>query len=407
MAANIQTVSSGGSGQALDSAVRTRYLADYVRGARYARLYDQLSSPVGQDMSRLARGSSVTLNFLGDMEPGTAEISEVVDITPQVLQDSTTTITPSSRAEALQSSELLMLQAYTNYGSERFYALGKNMMETVDLQAQAAALKGDIVLRDAARASLDAGSSGHRADDSLFRDAHTTLVTLKTPGWEMEGSPNWAAIMHPAVWHDLREGGNVVDTAKYSRAEILLRWELGSLGVFRLVVSPWAKVFGGAGADNADVVAATLSSSVSALDKTMTVSTVTHLDAMSQKWLTIGTEETDSTHYATNERVMFISHATGVVSFVGEGSNGGLRFDHAAGTAVRNADSVYTIVFGGPQSIAKVYQPSIGEYGEVIGPERTGLAKQFVSMAWKWYGGYGLISQNRILRAEVSSSADE
>jgi len=402
----IQTVSTAGNGQALDSAVRTRYLADYIRGARYARLYDQFATPVGQDMSRLARGSSVTLNFLGDMEPGTSAISEVVDITPQVLEDSTTSITPTSRAEALQSSELLMLQAYTNYGQERFYALGKNMMETVDLQAQAAALSGDIVLRAAARASLDAGTSTHRADDSVFRDAHTRLITLKTPGWEMEMGPTWGAAMHPAVYHDVREGGNVVEVAKYSQPEILLRWELGMLGPFKLIVSPWAKVFGGAGLDASDVIATTLTAAASALDKTITLATVTHLDDASQKWFTIGTEETDSTHYATNERVLFISHAAGVASIVGEASNGGLRFDHAAGTAVRNADSVYTIVFGGPQSLAKVYQPSIGEYGEVVGPERTGLAKQFISMAWKWYGGYGLIAQNRIVRAEVSSSAD-
>lgn len=404
----IQTAAAASGAAALSNSVRTRYLNEYVEAALMARLYDQIAMPVAQDISRVARGSSVTIPFVSDMEPGTSAISETVDITPQTLVDATTTLTPTSRGEALQSSELLLLQAYTDYGAERFRAVGKNMMETVDIQARDAACKGTMRYADAkaARSALDAGCTSHRADDGLFTQVSTMLATLKCPSFEVQGNKAWAAIMHPAAYHDIREDGNVVSIAQYQQAAIILNHELGSIGPFRLVVSPWAKVFGAAGADNDDAVASSFVSTLSALDKTLKVSATTHIDSSMNQWWTIGSEETGSTHYPKNERVWAVSYTTSVVTFVGEGANGGLRFDHPKTDEARNADSVYPIVFGGPRSLAKVYQPSIGEFGQVVGPKIDGKVDQFVSLGWKWYGGYGIISQNNLVRAEVSSSTD-
>lgn len=404
----VQTVSAASGAEALSNSVRTRYLNEYWRAASMQRLYDQLAMPIGKDMSRLARGSSVQVNFLSDMNPGTSAISETVDITPQSLNDQTASLTPTSRAEALQGSELLLLQAYTNYGAERYQAVGKNMMESVDILARDAAVKGDWRYADAnsARSALDAGCTSHRANDSLFTLVSTFFSSAKTPGFETRMGPAWAAIMHPAAYHDIREDGNVVAIAQYQNQDIILKHELGSIGPFRLLVNPWAKVFGAAGADNDDVVADELACAATALDTSITVGTVTHFDSSMNQWWTLGTEETDSTHYPQNERVYAISHASGVVSIIGEGANGGLRFDHAAAVGVRNADSVYPIVFGGPQSLAKVYQPSIGEFGMPVGPKRDGIVDQFWTLGWKFYGGYGIIAQNRLLRAEVSSSVD-
>jgi hypothetical protein len=81
-----------------------------------------------------------------------------------------------------------------------------------------------------------------------------------------------------------------------------------------------------------------------------------------------------------------------------------LRFEHASAANVSNADNVYTIVFGGPASLAKIYQPSVGPFGTVVGPKMDGIVDQFVTLGWKFYGQYGIIAENRILRGEVSSS---
>ena len=95
----------------LSDSIRVRYMNDYEQAAEMVRLYDQIAYPVGQDMSRLARGSSVYVPFISDMTVGTTAISEAADITPQSLIDTTTSLSPTSRGEALQSSEVLMLQA--------------------------------------------------------------------------------------------------------------------------------------------------------------------------------------------------------------------------------------------------------------------------------------------------------
>lgn len=408
----IQTVSSSAvGGQNLPNSVRTQYVENYMEAAEEERIYDQLAAPIGKDMSNLARGTSVQVDALSDMQPGTTAISEVADISPQALRDASTSVTPTSRAEAIQCSELIFNTAYTDYGAKQYGKVGKGLMETLEVLARDVACQGSLVVRAsgvAARTSLAAASTGHRATDGLFSDVATLLETVRCPGFKaLGGGRRWAAIMHPAAFHDIREDGNVNSVAIYQDKNILLNYELGSIGPFALVVSASAKVFGSAGAaltDPGSAVFYTLTSSVAALDKTIIMSTVTHLDTPTNKWFTIGTRETGDTHYPMNELVRYVSHATGTATIVGGGANGGLRFDHAAATWVGNSTDVFPIVFGGPTSLAKVYEPSVGEYGQIVGPKRDGLVDQWISLGFKWYGNYGRLSESWLARAEVASS---
>jgi len=408
----IQTVTSSLSGgQNLPNSVRTQYVEEYLEAAEMVRVYDQLAAPIGKDMSNLARGSSVQVEFESDMLPGTTAISEVADITPQALRDANASITPTSRGEALQCSEKLLNMAFTDYGASMYRKVGRGLMESLEVLARDAACQGSLVIRAsgvAARTSLLATATGHRATDGLFSDAATMLESVKCPGFKaMGGGRRWAAILHPAAFHDIREDGNVVNVGVYQDKGIILNYELGSIGPFALVVSAWAKVFGSAGLGLTDPATAsfwTLTSAEEALDKTIIMSTVTHLDAPTNRWFTIGTRETGDTHYSDNELVRYVSHATGVATIVGSGPNGGLRFDHAAGTVVNASSDVFPIVFGGPTSLAKVYEPAVGEYGQIVGPKRDGLVDQFVTLGFKWYGNYGRMSESWLCRAEVASS---
>ena len=406
----IQTATAS-VGQPLSNSIRTQYIEDYLEGAEMERLYDQLATPIGKPMETLQRGSSVQVDFLSDMQPGTTAISEVADITPQALRDATASISPTSRGEALQCSEKLLLQAYTDYGAKQFKRVGKGLMESLEVLARDAATQGSLVVRPNAtartRITLSAILSGHRATDGLFSDMTTMLMNYKCPSFTGMGGRRWAAIMHPAVFHDIRQSGNVVSIGTYQDKSILLNYELGSIGPFSLVVSPWAKVFYSTGAAAAtNEVATTLSTAASALSKTITVAAATHMDGVVSPWITIGTLETGDTHYPLNERVRYLSHTGTTITIMGEGANGGLRFDHASATAVTNKYSVYTIVFGGPTSLAKVFATEVGEYGEIVGPKRDGLIDQFVTLGFKWYGNYGRISETWLARAEVSASAD-
>jgi N4-gp56 family major capsid protein len=403
----IQTAAGSTPNIALTNAVTTRYTQRYQRGAGMRRLYDQLAMAVGAPQfeleSRRGMGSTYTFNFLSEMAPGSTAISEITDITPQVLRDAVSTITPTSRGEALKWSELIDIEAYTDYVAARAEIVGMNAMETIDARARAAALQGDLVVRTVARASLDGASSTHRwSSDSLW-DAASRIQALRCPPIMENGRPQWLAIAHPDIFKDLLVDGDVNSVALYQDKEILFNGELGQLAGFKLIISPWAKIFGGAGVDGSTNCDTTLSAALNALAVTATVGSSTGTAV--GVYYTIGTEETAGTHYDDNEVVLnTTASASTTITFTGQAPNGGVRFDHASGAAVRNADNVYPVAYGSPQSLVKVFAQEVGAFGEVVGPKFDGLANQFQSLAWKWYGGYGLIAQNRLLRGEYSSS---
>ena len=281
-------------------------------------------------------------------------------------------------------------------------------METVDNQAKAAALQGNLVVRGAARASLDAGTAAHNWTEAAIWTAVSTAESLKMPNFtDGKGRKMLLAIAHPDAYYDLFHGGNVVSAAIYQDKGILFNGELGEIANCKLIISPFAKVFGGAGADNGTSMNTgtgyTFSSAASALDKTINVTTATNISA--GRFLTLGTEETANTHYDTNERVKFVSGTTAAV-VVGSGANGGIRFDHPTTDYVINNDSVYPVAYGSPKSLVKVFASEVGEFGEIVGPMKDGTAEQWTSLAWKWFGGYGRMAENYLIRGEYSSSLD-
>ena len=391
----------------LTGSLRARYRDTYLEAAKRQRVYDQLAIPFpGIGMDEAARGTSVVYPFLSGMTPGTTTISEVADVTPQILADATASISPTSRWGALQWSELLDIQVYTDYAQKRMEKLGEDQVITVEQLAIDVALAGAWVERAAARNALDAGTASHRASDSVFRKMEGQMLAMRVPGYINEqGEPNtWSAIMPPFPFHDICESGNVDAIGLYQDRGIHLNFELGQIGSFRLVVSPFAKTFFGAGIDNANPVATTVSTAVGRLDTTVVTAADEASDSAYGLFLNVGTEETGTTFYADNEQVKVASASTTTITVIGSGENEGFRFDHAATTAVNNNDSVYTIVFGGPGSLVKLFVPAVGEFGEIVGPKKTGILDQFASVGWKFYGNYGLLSENRIVRGEYSTS---
>ena len=389
----------------LDYAIRTLYSGQYQIGAQRARIYDMFAAPVSKmGIENAARlGQTVRVSFLSEMAPSTTALSQTADVTPQTVRDYYAEITSTSRGNALQFSEQLAINEYTDFAAKAYGLVGKNMQDSVEILAVATALAGTNVTRAAARASLDAGTSGHRFSDASLVEAEVNLRTLGCPGWEGDNRPSFFAALHTAPYLDLVRGGNIVSIAQYQNGAIILNNELGQFGSFRLLASADAKVFAGAGIDNGTAATDTLSSAATALATTIAVSAGTNFS--SGDWLNIGTEETSSTFYPTNERVKYVSGTT-TVTIQGSGPNGGLRFDHASGEAVNNNDNVYPVLFGGPSSIAKLFDAPTGEYGTLYGPEISGLLHQFTSFSWKWYGGYGRWVEPWLLRGEYTYSGE-
>jgi len=384
-----------------------KYVTDYIRAAQFERVYDAFAMDnvvPDASMSDLFRSSSINLEFLSDLEPGTATIPETLDVSATAQRDATFQITPTSRFGLIEASEVLMNTAGTNYASEKFYALGKHHAMTLDLIANNLANQGGSVTRAAARTSLDAGTSTHLLTAAAFSNASSILMDKQVPGFVDAGRPMWFSVMHPFAFADLRNDTPILATGQYQKANIVLKHELGELGPFKLVVTPNAKMFYAGGAANASAIETTLASSASALAKTIVVTSATNIDV--GDFVCLGTHETGDTHYERNERVQVIGVSGTTITISGSGANGGLRYDHAAGEMVSNDDSVASVVFGGPKSLAKVYDPITGEYGEILPPDRVGALKHIYQLGWKWYGNYSRWNESYLLRREVAVSVD-
>jgi hypothetical protein len=397
----------------LTNAQHAQYIEEYIRGAKLVRLYDNYATPIGKDMGRYTEGSSVVVNYLGDIPPGSDTIPENADVLPVATKDATASVGWSSRYGTIQCSEKLLNSSSTNYGKERYFKLGKNQMETVDNVAKDVCTQGSFWGSYAmtARASLDAATN-YYLTSTVFAQAQAHIQTLKVPGMEVGGSEMWWATIHPYAHADLRATGDILVVGEYQDKSIVLGYELGKLGPFRILNSAWAKVFWSAGIANGTAIDTTIAAEAGVvdsndrLDKYIEVAANTNITA--GDWLTIGTIETGSTNYPTNERVRVLATPSGTtVSIAGEGDNGGLRFDHAVGATVSNADSVGAAVFGGPQSIVKVYDVNMdNEYGTVGGPLVQGQLEHLESLYWKWYGNYARLVESRLYRYEHTFSVD-
>ena len=264
----------------LTNSVRARYANDYVQGALSRRVYDLLCYPIaGGDKDIMQRSTSIVTPYLSAMGISASTISETTDITPQTLRDTTATLTPTSRADAIQDSELLLNQSYVPYAAKRHELVGENMMATIEALNMDYSLCGDNVQRIAARASLDAGTTTHYLNDKEFFKAGNALKEMRCPSAvDVDGikvPSGHIAIVPPDAYVDLVLGGNVISALQYQDKQALFNGEIGELGGFRIIVSPYAKVFGGAGATNGGGDAAyTLGAAANALAESLSAADI-------------------------------------------------------------------------------------------------------------------------------------
>jgi len=393
------------------NSIQTAYKAVYEKGARYARVYDQYATGNGMDgvapIARLA--GTIQIPFIQDLPVGTTAISETSDVTPQNIIDNYTQITTTSRGEAVQVSELVDLRVFTDFGAEAVEKLGMQAMETVDAVAAQAALSGTMVQRATARASLDAGTTSHRWIEDSLASVEERLQVLKVPSFMTPQGERWIATAHPSIFYDLRISGNILAVGQYQDKSIILNWELGEIGPFKLVITPFAHVFIGQGSTPTSALSTTTAADIKPLDKTFTTTSTTNIsyNQPKSKLNFIDAAETGSTLYFNNERAEWVSDASSVVTILGEGSNGGFRFAHASGITLTNNDSVYPVVYGSPASLVSVYDNAYGRYAKMLPPKNdVGNLDQWRTLRWKWYGGYGRPVETRIIRGEYSSSRE-
>lgn len=386
----------------------TQFTKKYMDGVKSMRLYDQFASPVGDAFE--PNGSTKTVFWYAPLQPRpTAALgNEVTDFDPQTFRDTSTTIAKNYYNDGLKMHDLVSIKSSLNPEMVAARLVGELAMNTFEHVAIRAITEGSVVLYGddsvSARSSLDLGTAGHRLTTANFARVRSILGT-----WETDDNALFAVIDN-WQYEDLltTSGSAILNRAGYTEEgkKIIYNYEVGMLAGIKLVVAAQAKTFYGAGAANASAVNTTVATSTTAnIAGSRTVEVAANTNIVAGMWLTVGTLQTagesDATILTEIVRVAATPGST-TVTITGTGAGGGLRYDHAVGATVKNADTVHCAMFGHSSSAGVDFQ-KYGRYGQLVTPFQDGNAKQWTTWAFKGYTGYQILDQSQIVRIETSA----
>jgi hypothetical protein len=402
----------------------TRYGTQYQDTVAESRTYDQLASKVPATFE--PRGPTVSYSWATKLtpRPTAAQGVEYADFDPQTFRDVSRTMNLIWVADGVKAHELVRLKSSLDPMGQITGLVSQLASETIDGYARQVATQGSLVIYGdmghSSRITLDLGTPGDRFNLDRFTEVKSMLGAWGRGGGLM-------AIITDFQYADLISTNSTILTTRQGYTEegtdMLYNYQLAKLAGVNVVVSPFAKRFYGAGADNSSAVATTLAASVTtptantAGSQIIEVASATNISG--SKWLTIGTVQTSTESDATivTEIVRVAGIGTGIlvngaavtgatatsVLIVGSGPAGGLMYDHSVGAAVENGDTVHCAVFGTPKSLAVEFQ-EYGRYGKLVPKFEDGNAKQWTTASFKYWGNFGRMDESRLVRVETSAS---
>ncbi len=379
----IQTSSTATAGRL------TQYEAKYMEGALEERTYDQLANPVGKTFE--PKGLTVSRQWLVDAlpRPTAAVGSETTDFEPQMIRDVSASFNKIYLADGISAHDLVFLESSLLDEKTLAKATGQLAMMTIDALARRKATEADLVIyggstQVSARGTLDLGTPGHRFGLDCFTIARAIMGSFAHGEGLM-------CVIDDFQYADLMNtSGSVVTSAlEYNEKglETLFNYEMGELAGVRIIVSPHAKAFYGAGVANASVVNTTIAASVGSNNSNVagatTIEVASNTNIAAGGWLTLGTiqsaGESDDTLKTEIVRVGSVNGTT--ITVVGKGRRNGLKWDHGVGSAVTNADTAHCAVFGSSKSLVVAFE-KYGRYGQLIPAFNDGHAKQWTNFSF-------------------------
>jgi N4-gp56 family major capsid protein len=395
----------------MSNSVQALYQSSFIMNARKRYIYSQPPLawvPPQGIIGQGNRGSSLKIPVYFKLLPATSALSQTADVTPVTSRDALITVTPDLYGNAVQLAEKLSLTAFTDQSAVATEQVGDNAAETVDYLARTQAIAGGVVIYGNDATSRATCGSADEIDtvDVLSAIAHLEAGQCpRIPGFDAAG---YAAVIHPVTLMDFVEDAVVILMAEYGqKPEIILNGEVGMhMGGARLLKSNFAKRFIGAGADSGAMSSTTtLNGAVNAGATSIIVAADN--GATAGEYLSIGTiESVANGENSEAETVLVTTGGSTTYTVTGAGPNGGLLYDHDSGEAVTDAYDVHATVFLGAQSLGMAHTNEDGMSRDpyLLPPEVTGLLKQFNSMGWKWFGGFGRIADSRLFRVEHTAA---
>jgi N4-gp56 family major capsid protein len=396
---------------ALAPEVKAMYDADFYLQGQSVLYWDQFCDLKGPIMNG-QRGISQNFPIIESLQPNPTVLDELVDVAPQQMRGSEVIVTLSEYGNCIEVTKFLVATAYADVYKQAAYINGYNLAESYDYIARAVFGQGSRVWFQNKHTARNQFTGQSVANDTMtirFIEL-LSMVAARSAKMPLYEDGAVATGLHPFVFYDLMQdttNGGLRTMAQYSHPELLFNGELAYWGGLRMVVTANAKGFWGAGGAATSAVATTLSAAANPGDTQINVTAATNIAV--GMWLAIQDAAEPGNTWSDSNELFMVTGVSGTVitGFAldpGPGDAAGLRFAHASGATVTNANSVFPVPVFGPNSVTKASSDWTGPYGETVvtGPfDRLG---RFLTFGWYGIEGYSRTRNAWIFRGEVGSS---
>jgi N4-gp56 family major capsid protein len=392
----------------------TNYKKEYFRLAalpEYTPIHSQFVDWKETIPDRGGFGGTFDWPVFGRLNPSTTALTEGVDITPKSFKDYNITLSPREYGDVV---------SYTNLA--QFKSRVDLQKEVADMISMARVQSQDMIVRQAIYGILPGGAT--RPTQTIHSDGSAVMTALDAatagdlPTWAFftqlasqarsrgimpRDGTNFFTIIHPLMSYELKQTNEWKNIGYYQvPGNIYMAGEVGMFGGFRIIESPQAKIYWGAGYTHATSVATTVKASypINAGDTTFRATSAANIAA--GVYLTVGTAETETAAPGTNLEQIYVTAAVSdtdlvTIQGVGDGTNLGFRYAHAAGEAVTRNCNVGAIPVIGKNSLLGAHGSSCGRFGIPKFKEGLDLLDRIFYTGWYWYGGVTRVERNLIL----------
>ena len=389
----------------LTNSAVTNYKREYMRLAalpEYQPIHSQFVDWKETIPDRGGFGGTFDWPVFGKLDPATSQLTEGVDISPKSFSDYNVTLSPGEYGDAVSYTNLAQFKSRVD-----IQAQVAEMVTMSRVQSQDMIVRKSIYGHGSSRPTQTIHIDGSAAMSSLTGASSTDTPTwafftelamqARARGIMPKDGTNFVTILHPLLVWELKQLNEFKYPGFYVQPDRLsYAGEVGQFGGFRIIESPLAKVFWGAGTTLQ--TATTLSAAANKGATTVTVADATGLAA--GNYITIGTVETESVSPAANLEQVYITgvdSSTLTIQGVGDGTNLGLRYAHASGEAVVEAYNVAGIPVIGKNSLLGAHGSSTGRFGIPKYKEGLDLLDRVFYAGWYWYGGVTRVERNFML----------
>jgi len=248
MAQNIMTTTT----PSIAPEFQTYYDRTLLKRLRQRYIHDQWAQKRPMPKNR---GKTIQFRRFGDLAPATTPLTESVTPPGNSASVSEITATVQSYGDYIMFSDMVSLTALDPELVRYAEVLGDQAAETLDVIVRDVLAGGTNVIYAGGKTARDQITPSDKLTSLEIRKARRFFQRNKVKPVDSEG--NYVLIIHPDAEFDLYDDPKWEEAQKYgNKAGGLFTGEIGRLYGFRIVVTPNAKVFTGAGADGANVYAA-------------------------------------------------------------------------------------------------------------------------------------------------------